>query len=246
MLSASMTVQVPASPPEPAPTRSPRRWFIVALVAALVIAGLSGAVIYLMATRNGGAEGAASPSTSVTPTPPPSPGAPATPKPPKIPAVVISGSFNAGTKASGSEGRRVTFWSEWTTNEGGCQNHAYTEHRKTHTAFFSDCSSWEPEYDVLLFRVGFRNTSDRVVTLNLHNLVLQSRDGRSFGTVDVRSHAEFPPFFLSGSQKLTPKSTWHGWVAFDGRVTGMVPASMSYIDGKQTLRQVFEGMPSIT
>jgi phage terminase large subunit-like protein len=63
--------------------------------------------------------------------------------------------------------------------------------------------------------------------------------------VNVRSDADQPASFLNETQKLPPDASWRGWVTFDGRVTGMVPASLDYIDGKQTLRQTFEGMHSV-
>lgn len=59
--------------------------------------------------------------------------------------------------------------------------------------------------------------------------------------MSVRSEAKFPTSFPPETQKLPPKTKWYGYVTFDGRVRNLIPASISYIDGKQTLTQTFEG-----
>src|SRR6187200_2812607 len=65
-------------------------------------------------------------------------------------------------------------------------------------AFESDCGSWEASgTDIFLFEVGFKNTTNHALTLVLRNLVLHSRDGRSFAPVNVRSQAKFPTSFLN-------------------------------------------------
>jgi hypothetical protein len=78
--------------------------------------------------------------------------------------------------------------------------------------------------------VRFKNTSEDVITLVLRNLVLESHDNRTFETVNVRSHAEFPPNFLDEKMKLPPGAEWRGFITFDGRVKGVIPESISYID----------------
>ena len=76
---------------------------------------------------------------------------------------------------------------------------------KPRGAFESDCGSWEASgADIFLFEVGFKNTTNHALTLVLRNLVLHSRDGRSFAPVNVRSQAKFPTSFLNEKQKLPP------------------------------------------
>ena len=50
-----------------------------------------------------------------------------------------------------------------------------------------------------------------------------------------------PPNFLPETSKVPPKSNVAGYLTFDGRVTRLVPARISYIDGDQTLSIRFEG-----
>ena len=106
-----------------------------------------------------------------------------------------------------------------------CRVHTFTWNGKEKGAYDSDCSDWESSgKDILIFLVGFENTSDKAVTLVYRNLVLESRDSRTFGPVNVRSDADFPPNFMNERQKLPPGGEWSGYVTFDGRVAGMVPA----------------------
>ena len=147
---------------------------------------------------------------------------------------------------TGSRGERLLFAVLWLDPpkfpESGCTLHTYTYRAKAHGAFESDCQDWQSNgKDILLFFVGIKNVSHKAVEIVLRNLDLQSRDGRTFGPVDVRSDATFPTSFLPETLKLPPKARWSGWVTFDGRVNGLIPESMSYIDGKQTLTQEFLG-----
>jgi hypothetical protein len=128
----------------------------------------------------------------------------------------------------------------------GCILHTDTYRGETHGTFMSDCDSWESiGHDVLIFFVYIRNRSRQPITVQLGNIVLQSLDGRTFGPVDVRSYAGTPNVFFPDTLRLPPRDRFFGYVTFDGRVTGMVPASISYIDGTQALRQVFRGDPGI-
>jgi hypothetical protein len=123
-----------------------------------------------------------------------------------------------------------------------CIVHTYELGGRTLGAFQSNCASWTRNgYDILIFGVGFRNRSQLPLTIRLRNFVLISRDGRAFSPVNVRSEARFPPLFLPETQKLPPGGTWRGFVTFDGRVPGIVPASINYIDDEQTLRIRFQG-----
>jgi hypothetical protein len=79
------------------------------------------------------------------------------------------------------------------------------------------------------------------MSLNLRNFVLTARDGRTFGPVDARSQAQYPPNFLPETGKVPPRSNLYGWLTFDGRVRGFVAGRLSYLDGTQTLTVVFDG-----
>lgn len=204
------------------------------LVGLVLGLGVATAFYFLVARDSGSSTGnSTSPSVSASPSP-----SPTREKPP----AVVSSPFNE--MGAGTEGSRLTFADYWMPypNNDGCAMNTYTYKGQTRGAFESDCAAWKNSgYDILIFYVGFTNHSHEVVTLNLRNLVLVARDGRTFGPVDVRSKATFPPSFLPETQKLPPKAQWRGYVTFDGRVLGLVPASISYIDGKQTLTQTFEG-----
>src|SRR5918994_148174 len=63
---------------------------------------------------------------------------------------------------------------------------------------------------------------------------LTARDGRTFGPVNVRSHAEYPPNFLPERSKIPPRSEVSGWFTFDGARNRHGPWPPSYIDGRQT------------
>ena len=230
---------MPAPPDKPTRNRGFGLGLLIGLLvsAVIVIVGLN---IWVSSSNSETGTGRASPPTSVTPSPSPTPST--SPKPQK-PKSVVTGVFN---EESPSRGDRVLFGVIWSDPpqhpRSGCTLHTYTYRDKLHGAFESDCQDWESSgYDILLFHVGVRNTSKQALTINLRNFVLQSRDERTFGPVNVRSQADFPTSFLPETLKLPPKATWRGYVTFDGRVEGLVPASISYIDGKQTLKQEFRG-----
>lgn len=127
-----------------------------------------------------------------------------------------------------------------------CAVHAFTENEVTLGAYQTDCQSWQTDgYDIIIFSVALRNPTTRALTFNLRNFVLTARDSRTFGPVNVRARAEFPPNFLPETGKLPPKSNLVEYLTFDGRVTGLVPARLTYLDGQQTLTIEFEGHHSI-
>ena len=140
------------------------------------------------------------------------------------------------------EGKRLGLAGGKIHNPEDCALHTYTVDGKTRGAFRSGCQAWESDgYDILIFYVGLRNVRHRAMSFDLRNFALDSRDGRSFGAVNVRSKAETPPNFLPQTGKLPPHSHVFGYLTFDGRATGVVPARLSYIDGDQTLTVVFDG-----
>jgi hypothetical protein len=94
--------------------------------------------------------------------------------------------------------------------------------------------------------VALKNRTDAPVRFNLRHFSLVTRDRRSFGPVNVRSDATYPPNFLLETTIITPHSVLQGYLTFDGRVVGVVPDRMSYIDGEQTLTQTYEGHHAVT
>ncbi len=140
------------------------------------------------------------------------------------------------------EGKRLGLAGGKIHNAEGCTLHTYTVDRNTRGAFRSRCQSWESEgYDISIFYVGLKNVQRHALSFDLRNFALVTRDGRSFVPVNVRSKAETPPNFLPRTGKLPPHSHVFGYLTFDGRATGAVPARLSYIDGDQTLTVVFDG-----
>jgi hypothetical protein len=127
-----------------------------------------------------------------------------------------------------------------------CIVHSFTVNGHAKGAFMSNCSDWESGgTDVLFFYVGLKNVEDRAMKFNLRDFVLVTRDGRTFGPVNVRSQADKPPNFLPETGLLPPHSKVVGYLTFDGRATGVVPARLSYVDGDQTLTIVFDGRPGV-
>lgn len=176
--------------PKPPPT--PRRGFVAGIVIGLVIAGLSAAVVYLLATRESGS--AASPPPSATTSKPGvSPSVSPSPTPTRPPAQV-SEAFDLQDWA---EGERVLLGIvDLGVADHGCAVHSYRVRGATHEAYETDCPSWEKDgYDIILFQVTLRNATKTAIPFNLRNFVLTARDGRTFGPVNVRSKAEFPPNF---------------------------------------------------
>ena len=88
-------------------------------------------------------------------------------------------------------------------------------------------------------------TLPKTVHFNLRNFVLTARDTRTFGPVNIRSKAEFPPNFLPETGTLPPKSNRAGWLTFDGRLERLIPSRLSYVVGRQTLTIVFAGKVSV-
>lgn len=144
---------------------------------------------------------------------------------------------------SWANGERLSFAAFWLDYpDDDCRVHTFTHQGKTRGGFASDCADWEDDgFDVLFFSVSLRNTSDRAIIIRLRDFVLVSRDGRSFGPVNIRDEAKLPTSFLTETHPLPPGARWRGALAFDGRVEGLIPEALSYIDGRQTLTQVFLG-----
>jgi hypothetical protein len=76
--------------------------------------------------------------------------------------------------------------------------------------------------------------------------IVAARDTRTFGSVNVGSKAEFPPNFLPENTKIPPRSNLVGYLTFDGRVQGLVPAQLNYVYRRQTLSVVFDGKHEVT
>jgi hypothetical protein len=230
------------SPPPPIAPKRPRRFstgLLTGLLIAVLVAAAAFGVISLRSDT--GSKVAAPPSQS----PPPSPNSSPSPsRQPKRTRPQVIGKFSAFLQPP--RGERLSLIVIPVT-KGECQLHLYKPRgAKPIGAFDSDCASWENSgVDILLFNVSLSNHTDRALSFSRRDFVLASRDGRTFGPVDVRSQATQPPNFLPDTGKILPQSSVRGWLTFDGRVTGLVPDSLSYVDGDQTLTLVFDGKPSV-
>ena len=181
------------------------------------------------------------PSMTESPIPIPTPTAPATPP---LQRPEIRGPFSEHGWIMGK--RLGLGMGTFSHPDHDCAVHTYKAGGKTRGAFQSDCASWESNgYDILIFYVSLRNNSGHSVQYGLRDFVLVTRDGRSYGPVNVRSKAQIPPNFLPETGKITPRTNLRGYLTFDGRATGVVPARLSYVDGDQTLTVVFDGRPGM-
>ena len=225
---------LPPSPVEPAHSRS----FVAGIVVGVAIVAAAALVVYLFTREDGGAT-AAPPSTIPTALPTPSP----SPTPAKVPVRERAQVKALFSEQQWSKGRDMLLYAyEFPQPDEGCTVHAFAVGGQVRGAYETGCSSWERDgYDVLLFYVALRNVDDRAASFNLRDFVLVSRNGRTFGPVNVRTQAEFPPNFLPETSKMPPNTNVVGYLTFDGRVKGLVPARLSYIDGRQTLTVVFDG-----
>jgi hypothetical protein len=230
----------------PSPPQRPdrRRGFALGLAVGLAAAAIA---VVLVVWIGGEEEGTSIvPPSATGPTPHPSESAAPIPSPAvpprQRPEVRIDLSELVWAK-----GKRLLFFVyPLRPADSDCEVHAYTVGGKTTGAMRSGCTSWERSgYDVLIFRVALRNVDDRAASFNLRNFVLVARDGRTFGPVNVRLEADTPPNFLPETAKIPPRSNLLGYLTFDGRATGLVPARLSYVDGEQTLTVVFDGRHTV-
>lgn len=227
----------PDAPPPP-PTPPPRRGPLAGVIVGVVITVLTATVAYLLLTRDGsGGKAAATPASTVSPTPPPS--LSPTPSKAQRPPAQVTSKF---IDQEWVEGSRIWLVMIDVKHSSECLNHVYRQAGKSLEAFTSDCQSWERDgHDILIFFAALWNNTAHPLTYNLRNFVLVSRDGRTFGPVNIRSKAKTPPNFLPETGRLPPHQRVSGYLTFDGRVTEMVPARLSYIAGQQTLTVVFSG-----
>jgi hypothetical protein len=228
----------------PSPVQPRRRSFgsgvMVGLLIAILVAVVAVGVV--LATRRTGSETAASLSSPASPSANPSPSPSASPQPPTMRAQIT----RRFSDQKWVKGERL--WLEAGDFSPGhrdtsCLLHTYRPNgSKSLVAFETDCASWESNgYDIIIFYVALRNNTNHALSFNLRNFVLAARDSRTFGPVNVRSKATSPPNFLPVTAKVPPRSNIVGYLTFDGRVTRLVPARLSYIDGNQTLTVVFDG-----
>lgn len=159
--------------------------------------------------------------------------------PDAVPEVVSS--FNAPNGWSiGDRIRFAVFWEPFPVTR--CSSHTFEWHGHTRAAYYSDCRDWEAEGDdVLFFNVALKNRTNEAIAFNLRDFILISRDGRSFGPINVRSKAKHPPKFLPELGIIPPHGKLVGLLTFDGRVQSMVAERVSYVDDDQTLTQVIHG-----
>jgi hypothetical protein len=230
--------------PEPPPASKPSgfgRGLLVGLLVAIVVGGLVYALVASNPFHRAQVAGPSPPSSS-GPSLRPS-ASPSTKVPPRLRPEVET----LFSKQDWTMGRKSDlFVADFPLSDDRCRVHTFTVRGKTLGAFQSDCTDWASSgYDILIFYVAIRNAEAHAATFNLRNFVLVSRDGRTFGSVDVRAKADHPPNFLPEALKVPPKTNVVGYLTFDGRGTGLVPARLSYVDGRQTLTVVFDGKPSV-
>ena len=160
---------------------------------------------------------------------------------PPAEASEVVASFNA--KNGWSVGERLRFgvlWGEFPDNL--CRAHTFDWKGHTRAAYYSECPDWEVKGDdVLFFIASLENRTNEAIRFNLRDFILISRDGRSFGPINVRSIAKQPSRFLPERGIIPPHGKLSGLLTFDGRVLGMVADRVSYVDDDQTLTQVIHG-----
>lgn len=92
-----------------------------------------------------------------------------------------------------------------------------------------------------IFQVVLRNDSESSVEFDVEHFLLVDADGSSVDPVDVRSDFDYPPWLFPPSGLIPPAATRSAYLAFDGRLEGLVARSLSYVDGEQTLTVTFAG-----
>lgn len=204
---------------------------------ALVIAGLSAAVVYLLATREG-ARSAAAPSAVVSVSAEPA-SSPSFPSPPG-PAPPVAERF---TDHRWVEGQRLSWRAEiFKDASDDCQVHTFTRDGRTLGAYDARCHSWKASgYNLVIFYVTVRNLTDAPVPFDLHRFFLAGRDARVLVPVEVGTQAASSRSFLPEMTVVPPRTRLLGYLTFDDGVTGLVPSRLTYLDGEQELTVVFDG-----
>lgn len=110
--------------------------------------------------------------------------------------------------------------------------------------YWSDCANW-PGFDIYIYAVGLKNTSQEAGRFRLRNFGLVTRTGLSQYPVNVRAHANLPQVYLQ-ERSVIPPDTWlAGYLVFDARLD-FVPRRLSYVDesSDQVLTVTFNGKHS--
>jgi hypothetical protein len=133
-----------------------------------------------------------------------------------------------------------------TSTSDDCSVHTYVSAGTPLAAFDSGCRSWkERGRDILFFRVALRNPTLGSEAFALRNFVLSARDGRTYRPVNVSREAQSPQDFLPAKGTLPADAERTGYVTFDGHDGRLIPAALSYEDGRQTLEVLFVGQHDI-
>jgi hypothetical protein len=124
-----------------------------------------------------------------------------------------------------------------------CDNYGFRGKMTMLVAYQTDCSSFSGgRRNDLFFYVAVRNVTDAPSRFDLRSFTLDAQDGRSFEAAAV--HQRPPSDFLPGTARIPPRSNVFGYVAFNADARSVVPASLNYDDGRQTLMVVFDGEPA--
>jgi hypothetical protein len=124
-----------------------------------------------------------------------------------------------------------------------CRNYGFRSKMTMLVAYQTDCSSFAgSRRDDLFFYVAVRNVTDAPGSFTLTDFTLRSQDGASFPAAAVGSGS--PADLLPESARIPPRSNLFGYVTFDADAARVIPASLNYTDGGQTLTVVFDGEPA--
>ncbi len=106
------------------------------------------------------------------------------------------------------------------------------------TVFHHDCTRLEaPASSAYFFLVRLTNRTNVTVPAESNGFVISTADGRSLAPLDATG-ATYQRAFVS--TELLPDASVKGWIIFDGS-TALIPSSLSYRDGGQTLTVRFRG-----
>lgn len=224
-------------------------WIIagVEIAVALVVIGVGGHFIGRFQER---AVAPVPPSGTALPSPTESPFPSRTPSPgpTDTPALArVTRSFNVQEPAIG----------EWYTLGVGDVSRRYSCHLHAFVlpgmdprgAYLTTCGFLsERGHEVLLLYAFLRNATGQAIRFDLHDFVLTSRDGSTFGPVNIRSVGGVAAAnYIPENGNLPPHAKVDGWLTFDARTGGdlLIPDSLSYVDRGQTLTIVFEGKHNV-
>ena len=220
-------------PPPPPPRRRSIMWVVVTLTALVLI--VIGGAIGTLSRNNGQATASQTPSSTA-------PSSPAPPVDPRLKSQVTR-TFDSHKPAIG---RRFALLVPGQEKSFGCVLHSLTvPGGKPRGAYLTDCPFLLGEgYRVLLIAAVLRNATPAPVMYQLRNFVMTSKDGGTYGAVNITSvKGVAAANYIPESGKLPARGKVQGYVTFDARTGGrpQVPSRLSYLDGEQELIILFRG-----